>query len=73
MLNNTKQQNDVLSQAYLALYSEYIVLKSSQLQDHQAEMAYSYPTMILGSNDRLDIDMFPHTDGSQVAAAGYLY
>lgn len=33
MLNETKQRNDVLSQAYAALHAEYIALKSSQLGD----------------------------------------
>ncbi|KAL2167621.1 hypothetical protein VTG60DRAFT_1057 [Thermothelomyces hinnuleus] len=33
MLNEAKQRNDVLSQAYAALHAEYIALKSSQLGD----------------------------------------
>ena len=72
MLNDAKQRNDVLSQAYAALHSEYVSLKSSQLKEYQAEMTYGHPPMAMGAgNERLDMDMFVYTDMSQAAAAGY--
>ena len=74
MLNDAKQRNDVLSQAYAALHSEFVSLKASHLKDYQAELAYGHPhppPMGLANNERLDMDMFVYTDVSQAAAAGY--
>lgn len=44
MLNDAKQRNDVLSQAYAALHAEYVSLKSTQLGDPTS--SYHQPTTI---------------------------
>jgi len=64
MLNEARQRNDVLSQAYAALHAEYMALKNSQLavggdagavpggyaqQQEQVELAYG--TAISGAID----------------------
>ncbi|KAH8893126.1 hypothetical protein GQ53DRAFT_860131 [Thozetella sp. PMI_491] len=71
MLNDAKQRNDVLSQAYASLHAEYVSLKTSQLKDYQPEIAYAQPPMNMTGNDRLDMDMYIYTDMSQGAQAGY--
>ncbi|KXX81785.1 AP-1-like transcription factor YAP1 [Madurella mycetomatis] len=68
MLNDAKQRNDVLSQAYAALHAEYLVLKTSQLKDHsyhqQVDLAYSsHPSMGPDTNaEGLDMDMYVYGD-----------
>ena len=64
MLNDAKQRNDVLGQAYATLHAEYIALKTSQLKDqsYQAELAY-HPSMGLnGGSEGLDLDMYVYSD-----------
>jgi hypothetical protein len=67
MLNDAKQRNDVLSQAYAELHAEYVALKASQLKDHgypqHVDVAYSDPHSIeLGTGLGLDLDMFTYSD-----------
>lgn len=68
MLNDAKQRNDVLSQAYAALHAEYVALKASQLEEpsyrQPADLAYgSHPNMALGmGTGGLDMDMFVYGD-----------
>ncbi|KAK3325450.1 hypothetical protein B0H66DRAFT_124395 [Apodospora peruviana] len=69
MLNDAKQRNDVLGQAYAALHSEYISLKSSHYKDqayHSSDAHLSYnPSMSVSgsnSNDRLDMDLYVYPD-----------
>lgn len=74
MLNEAKQRNDVLGQAYATLHAEYVQLKTSQLKDqqleHQPRAVYgssgaadlvfdpSMGAMTGAGNERLDMDLF---------------
>lgn len=40
MLDDAKQRNDVLSQAYATLHTEYVTLKTSQINDAQYSQQY---------------------------------
>jgi AP-1-like transcription factor len=85
MLNEAKQRNDILGQAYAALHAEYVQLKASQFKDYQQQppqmqqpdpLAYgTSATMPLATgNDRLDMDLFVYGDMSAnagTAAATY--
>lgn len=68
MLDDAKQRNDVLSQAYTALHTEYVALKTSQLGDpsypHQIDLTYGGPAnMGMGPGvDGLEMDMFVYND-----------
>lgn len=67
MLNDSKARNDVLSQAYAELHSEYIKLKTTQLSNEQAvayQAAYVDPAMNLApaASPRLDLDMYVYSD-----------
>jgi len=70
LLNDSKNRNDVLSQAYAALHAEYISLKTSQLHDQHGYpaqydvAAYGGPAA-MGLNpavDGLEMDMFVYSD-----------
>lgn len=41
MLNDAKQRNEVLTQAYATLHAEYVSLKASQADDHQHHHGHS--------------------------------
>ena len=71
MLNEAKQRNDVLSQAYATLHSEYVSLKASQLKDYQAELAFNQPALNMLSSDRVDMDMYIYADMAQSNSTGY--
>jgi hypothetical protein len=65
MLNDAKQRNEVLSQAYAALHAEYVALRASQITDpafrHQEyDLAYgAAPNMGISAGvDGLDMDVF---------------
>ncbi|KAJ4306182.1 hypothetical protein N0V88_000978 [Collariella sp. IMI 366227] len=70
MLNDAKQRNDVLSQAYAALHAEYISLKSSPISEPQSypqhyDLTYggTVPSMGLPAGvDGFDMDSFVYTD-----------
>jgi AP-1-like factor len=76
MLNDARQRNDVLGQAYAALHAEYVQLRTSQLKEQQLEQpraAYGVggadlvfdPTiggMTGAGGDRLDMDLFLYSD-----------
>lgn len=75
MLNDAKQRNDVLSQAYAALHAEYVALKTSQVTDQsyqpQFNAAYSgAPPMGLNQGvNGLEMDsIFVYGD---MSTAGY--
>lgn len=57
MLNEAKQKNDVLSQAYAALHAEYIKLTSSKPDPYETVMGAN-------GNERFDMDMFVYQDMS---------
>jgi AP-1-like transcription factor len=58
MLNEAKQKNDVLSQAYAALHAEYIKLTSTKSDPYE-------PTIGVGNGgERFDMDMFVYQDMS---------
>ncbi len=65
MLNEAKQRNDTLSQAYAELHAEYVKLKTSQFHDatYQTDLAFD-PTIGLTNNDRIDMDLFVYPDMS---------
>jgi len=74
MLNDAKQRNDVLSQAYATLHAEYVQLRTSQRKDEQLEpprAAYGGADLVFdptmggmtsASGDRLDMDLFVYSD-----------
>ncbi|KAK3309060.1 uncharacterized protein B0T15DRAFT_128129 [Chaetomium strumarium] len=74
MLNDAKQRNDVLSQAYAALHAEYAALKASQASEPSPSYSQRYdlqtysgggPSMGLPAGaDSLDMDMFVYHDMS---------
>jgi hypothetical protein len=78
MLNDAKQRNEVLTQAYATLHAEYVALKSSHITDPAAgsypqhyDMTYSTaPPMALSHAgvDGLDMDLFVYSDAVN---AGY--
>jgi AP-1-like factor len=75
MLNDAKQRNDVLSQAYATLHAEYVQLRTSKRKEHHldglpqsayggAELVFD-PTMgaVTGAGgDRLDMDLYVYSD-----------
>jgi len=82
MLNDAKQRNDVLSQAYATLHAEYVALKSSHIgetsypQQFDSSMPYGSGapgSMGLNANSGVEglegMDMFVYGDMS--ASAGY--
>jgi len=72
MLNDAKQRNDVLSQAYATLHAEYVALKTSQINDTHYPQQYdvSYGAMPGGMSlnpataDGYDLDQFVYGDMS---------
>ncbi|KAG7288619.1 hypothetical protein NEMBOFW57_004973 [Staphylotrichum longicolle] len=72
LLNDAKQRNDVLSQAYATLHAEYVALKSSQISDTgyppQYDVAYgaaphNMAALGQGGVDPLEMDsMFVYPD-----------
>ncbi|KAK4122442.1 hypothetical protein N657DRAFT_575874 [Parathielavia appendiculata] len=81
MLNDAKQRNEVLTQAYATLHAEYVALKSSQVADPETATT-SYPQhydmtyaghlanngLGTGSIDGLDMDLFVYSDAVNAAA-----
>ncbi|KAH6845080.1 hypothetical protein B0I37DRAFT_355591 [Chaetomium sp. MPI-CAGE-AT-0009] len=66
MLNDAKQRNDVLSQAYAALHAEYVSLKSSQMGETSYPQHYSsMPYGGAGSSapGGLGLNAAPNVDG----------
>ncbi len=63
MLNDAKQRNETLSQAYAELHAEYVKLKASQLNDSafQGDLPFD-PTIGLANNDRIDMELFVYPD-----------
>jgi AP-1-like factor len=54
MLDESKARNDMLSQAYAALHSEYVQLKASQdLEDQQAAVAAAAAVAAYRPSDHL--------------------
>jgi hypothetical protein len=76
MLNDAKQRNEVLTQAYATLHAEYVALKSSQIADPSSypqhyDMAYGTAPPAMGLTpgvDGLDMDLFVY---SESVNAGY--
>lgn len=77
MLDDAKQRNDVLSQAYATLHAEYVQLRTSQRKDQQLEQQLEQPHAAYGGGDlvfdpsvgaltaggdRLDMDLFVYSD-----------
>lgn len=67
LLNDAKQRNDVLSQAYATLHAEYVALKSSQMTDPAYHSQYDpyggAPNMALNQPvDGLEMDMYVYSD-----------
>jgi hypothetical protein len=74
MLNDAKQRNDVLSQAYATLHAEYVALKASQASEPNpsySQQRYDLQTTYSGGGanmglpagaDGLDMDMFVYHD-----------
>ena len=70
MLNDAKQRNDVLGQAYAALHAEYVTLKNSQIKDYTAEL-YGQASMAMPGSDRLDMDLYMFADLTPATGANY--
>jgi hypothetical protein len=76
MLNEAKQRNDVLGQAYATLHAEYVQLRTSQLKEQQLEQSHAaygssgagllfdpnMGAMTSTNADRLDMDLYVYTD-----------
>ncbi|KAK4244921.1 hypothetical protein C7999DRAFT_16847 [Corynascus novoguineensis] len=56
MLNEAKQRNDVLSQAYATLHAEYIALKSSQMGDTSYTQQFD-GSVLYGSGDSVSMGL----------------
>ena len=71
LLNDAKNRNDVLSQAYASLHAEYVSLKTSQIHDQHGYPA-QYDVAAYGAGpaamalnpavDGLEMDMFVYSD-----------
>jgi len=69
MLNESKQRNDMLGQAYQSLVIEYNQLRAMQFRDQNhapTDLAY-HPgnmnsTTAGGSDQRFDLDMYVYSD-----------
>lgn len=79
MLNDAKQRNEVLTQAYATLHAEYVALKSSQISDPSSGSYAQHYDMTYGSAagmgmnagggvDGLDMDLYVYSDAVN---AGY--
>ncbi|KAK4236435.1 AP-1-like transcription factor YAP1 [Achaetomium macrosporum] len=77
MLNDAKQRNDVLSQAYAALHAEYVALKASHVNDPNPSYPQRYDlatysggasnmSVPTGAADGLDMNMFVYNDMNTV-------
>jgi hypothetical protein len=75
MLNDAKQRNDVLTQAYATLHAEYVQLKTTRRKEQQLDglsrPAYGGADLIFDptmgamtstGNDRLDMEIFVYPD-----------
>jgi AP-1-like transcription factor len=72
MLQDAKQRNDVLSQAFMNLQAEYMQLKADRTtgfqqppQHHPANLAFTHPGMAMTAGpgtDLLDMDLFVYPD-----------
>ncbi|KAK1754551.1 AP-1-like transcription factor YAP1 [Echria macrotheca] len=64
MLNEAKQRNDVLGQAYATLHAEYLALKAAQLkeQGYQTDLAYGSAMGMSASGDNVDYSEFVYSD-----------
>ncbi|KAK0728593.1 hypothetical protein B0T26DRAFT_178174 [Lasiosphaeria miniovina] len=67
MLNEAKQRNDVLGNAYATLHAEYMSLKAAQIKDQSyqaAEMGYRHPAMggLPDGSEGLDLDLYVYSD-----------
>jgi hypothetical protein len=75
MLNDAKQRNNVLGQAYATLHAEYVQLKTAQRKEQQLEglpgAHYGGSDLIFdptmgamtgASSERLDLDLFAYSD-----------
>ncbi|KAK4657854.1 hypothetical protein QC762_201550 [Podospora pseudocomata] len=71
MLNDAKQRNDVLNQAYAALHAEYVSLRRSRLEDQQYH--HQQPDLTYGNShhgmgleatgtEGLDMELFVYPD-----------
>ncbi|KAK0635613.1 hypothetical protein B0T17DRAFT_481464 [Bombardia bombarda] len=68
MLNDAKQRNDDLGQAYATLHAEYMTLKASQFKDQTYHTDLNFNPNIMGNdNERLNLDMYVYSD----MASGY--
>lgn len=67
MLNEAKQRNDVLSQAYAALHAEYVQLRTSRRKEQQLSLDGGLPRPAYGGAAAL---VFDPTMGAAVAGAG---
>ncbi|KAK3684877.1 hypothetical protein B0T22DRAFT_201485 [Podospora appendiculata] len=67
MLNDAKQRNDVLGQAYASLHAEYITLKSAHFkeQSYQPDFSHNYNLNIPSGDDRLDMNLYVYSDMAQ--------
>lgn len=73
MLNDAKQRNDVLSQAYATLHEEYVQLRTSHHDDQHLEQprgAYGGANLVFDpsmggmttGDSKLDMDLFVYSD-----------
>lgn len=70
MLNDAKQRNDVLSQAYATLHAEYVSLKTSQISDPSYPQQFDVPygsgapsnMGLTAAADGLSMDMYVYGD-----------
>ena len=60
LLNEARQRNDELEEAYAALYDEHEALKAAQPteNDYSSDLAYNPPMSMAPTSDSLDMDMF---------------
>ena len=74
LLDDAKQRNDVLSQAYAALHAEYVALKASQLNEQSYPQQYDVGPYGGGGGgggvDGLEMDVFVYPDMT-IATGGY--
>lgn len=64
LLSEAQQKNDVLSQAYTALQTEYIKLKSEQdTTNHFQQTALAYDPSVGASTADLDLYLYPDASG----------